>query len=172
MPRSGFAYAMPLFFAIEDCVLVKFMKKCRLSGPEGVGVTEVPSWQAILYASRSSQVQWGRRKTTKTHEMGGKRIGVANGNCFLQGSRANITPRQRFVNSLTRNVVGFHEHSLPASFAVMFYSGLILVRFSVFLLCRCRLEINGRFACVWVWFSVLLLIVSWLMVHFSRRSKV
>ena len=86
MRSTGFAYAMPLFFPFKMAFWSRLMKNVPLSRPQGVGVSAIQSWKVILHASRSHQLRRGCKRTTKTPET--KHIGMANGNCFLQGNLA------------------------------------------------------------------------------------
>ena len=128
MRSTGFAYAVPLFFPFKMAFWSRFMGNVALAGPPGVGVSAIQSWKVILHASRSHQLQWGCKKTTKTPETSRKHIGVANGNCFLQGNlEVCLGP-----NLSSWSTTGFYEHFLSVSAAEMLFSRLVVVMFSVF----------------------------------------
>ena len=93
MPRSGFAYAMPLFIPFKMAFWSRFMGKCHLTGPQRVVFSAIRSWEVNLHASRIPQLQWGYRKATKSLEMSDEHIGVANGNCVMQCNVAQISSK-------------------------------------------------------------------------------
>ena len=68
MPSSGFAYAVSLFLALKMAFWSRFVAKCRLAEPQGVGFSAIQSWKVVIHAGRSPQLQWSCRKTTKTRK--------------------------------------------------------------------------------------------------------
>ena len=85
MPRSGFAYIVPLLSAIEDDVLVKIYEEMSsLRGARSGCYRTTVLANCSLCKQESPGAMGPQEKDKKTQGTSGKRIGVTNGNCFLQ----------------------------------------------------------------------------------------
>ena len=105
-----------------------FMAKYRLPGPERASVSATQSREVIPYASRSPQLKWCFGKTSgKQYLRGEWQLLSARvfGQDFLKEEVCELVPPS------SSSSVGFHDHLLPVSVAVMLFLRLVLVRLSV-----------------------------------------
>ena len=133
MPSSGFAYVVPLFLPFQMAFWSRFIEKCRLAGPQGVGfsdntVLESDSlWEQESPTTMELQANGENSKDKRqTHWHCERQLRSKEEFCkdFFKTEVCEL------ANPSYSSAVGFREDFLPVSV----FSRVVIRRFSVFLL--------------------------------------